>query len=122
MIKNILIILAGGGVGSVARYLVQKWSYSLIPHPFPFGTLTVNILGCFLIGIFYALAERQNMLSPELRLLLITGFCGGFTTFSSFALENLNLMKSGYVLYAATYTAASVALGIIATWLGARVL
>ncbi len=118
MLKTLFIIAAGGGIGSTARFLVQKYSYEFYPHPFPFGTLLVNILGCFLIGIFYALAEKGNILSPEWRLLLTTGFCGGFTTFSTFALENVSLMKSGDFLYVGIYIAGSVIVGVLATYLG----
>jgi CrcB protein len=118
MLKTLFIIAAGGGIGSIARFLVQKYSYEFYPHPFPFGTWLVNLVGCFLIGIFYAVAEKGNILSPEWRLLLTTGFCGGFTTFSTFAFENVSLMKSGDFLYAGLYIAASVIGGILATYLG----
>jgi len=116
--KNILLVGLGGGVGSIARFLCQKYIYTWHPHPFPFGTLIVNVTGCFLIGLFYALAEKGNLLTPEWRILLTTGFCGGFTTFSTFALENVTLLRTGDLVYFLWYTAASVVLGILATWLG----
>ena len=118
MLKNILLVGFGGGVGSIARYLCQKYLYAWHPHPFPIGTFVVNILGCFLIGLFYGLAEKGNILSPEWRLLLMTGLCGGYTTFSSFALENITLMKNGDLLYSGLYIAGSVVLGILATYIG----
>ncbi|HYM92750.1 MAG TPA: fluoride efflux transporter CrcB [Chitinophagaceae bacterium] len=116
MIKNILLIGLGGGVGSIARYLCQKWFAENIQHPFPWGTFVVNILGCFLIGLIYAMAEKTTLLSPQTRLLLITGLCGGFTTFSTFAFENMNMLRSGDSLYVLLYIVASVVLGIAAVF------
>ena len=99
MIKNILLVGLGGGVGSIGRYLLQKWVYSLYPHPFPWGTLLVNVSGCFIIGLLYAMAERSSLLNLELRLLLMVGLCGGFTTFSTFAFENVILLRAGDFTY-----------------------
>lgn len=118
MIRNILVVALGGAIGSVARYLAQKSIYEWHPHSFPFGTFFVNIFGCLLIGCFYGLAEKGNVLTPEWRLFLATGLCGGFTTFSSFAMENIVLVKSGNYLYVAVYIAASVFLGILAAFCG----
>jgi len=112
MIKNLLLVAFGGGVGSIARYLCQKWLGESYPHPFPWGTFVVNLVGCFLIGIIYAASEKTTFVGPQVRLLLITGFCGGFTTFSTFAFENMNLLRSGDILYFSIYIVASVALGI----------
>ncbi|HEY4876902.1 MAG TPA: fluoride efflux transporter CrcB [Puia sp.] len=120
--KNILVVGIGGGLGSIARFLCQKYISAWHPHPFPFGTFLVNILGCFLIGMFYALAEKGNILTPEWRLFLTTGICGGFTTFSSFAYENVSLLRSGDFLYFGFYTAGSVFLGIVATFGGIALL
>jgi len=122
MLKNILVVGIGGGLGSIARYLCQKYFYELHPHPFPFGTLIVNVFGCFLIGLIYSLAEKGNILTPEWRLFLTTGICGGFTTFSAFAYENVALLKTGDVLYFCLYIAVSVVLGIAATFAGIAVL
>ena len=116
--KNIILVGLGGGAGSIARFLCQRFIYEWYPHPFPLGTFLVNIFGCFLIGLFYAVAEKGNLLTPEWRILLTTGFCGGFTTFSTFAYENLNLLKNGDITYFILYIIASVILGILATWLG----
>ena len=118
--KNILLIGLGGSVGSIARFLCQKYIYAWHPHPFPFGTMIVNVAGCFLIGLFCALGDKGNLLTPEWRLLLTTGFCGGFTTFSTFAYENINLLKSGELMYFMLYTAASLILGLLATWAGRK--
>jgi fluoride exporter len=120
--KSILMVGVGGGLGSIARFLCQKYIYAWHPHAFPFATFFVNILGCFLIGIFYALAEKGNILTPEWRLFLTTGICGGFTTFSSFAYENVTLLRSGDFLYFGLYIAGSVFLGIIATFGGIALL
>ncbi|HMH33693.1 MAG TPA: fluoride efflux transporter CrcB [Puia sp.] len=121
MLRNILIVGFGGGLGSIARYLCQKYVRELYFHPFPLGTFLVNISGCFLIGLFYGLMEKGNLLSPEWRLLLMTGFCGGYTTFSAFALENALLIKSGQIILFGLYAAGSVFLGIVATFLGALI-
>jgi CrcB protein len=118
MLKNLLYIGLGGGIGSIGRFLCQKWVYQAFPGAFPWGTFTVNLAGSFVIGILYALAEKGNLLSPEARLLLITGFCGGFTTFSSFAYENVGLLRTGDFSYALLYSAGSILLGILFTYLG----
>lgn len=122
MIKNMLLIGLGGGIGSIARYWCQKWFADNFQHPFPWGTFTVNILGCFLIGVFYAIAEKSSLLSPQTRLFLITGLCGGFTTFSTFAFENMNLLRSGDVAYGILYITSSVVLGIGAVFAGISII
>jgi fluoride exporter len=118
MDRSILLVGVGGFVGSVARYLVAILFSSQISSVFPFATLTVNIVGCFLIGILFALSDRGNVLSPEWRILLTTGFCGGFTTFSTFSYESLRLMQDGEYLYLAAYVLISVFIGLTATYLG----
>lgn len=115
---HVFLVGMGGFFGSICRYLIYvgtlKWSI----QPFPIGTFLVNIIGCFLIGIIYGLAEKGDVLNSQWRLLLGTGFCGGFTTFSTFAYENLNLASSkewGIVL---TYTSLSVLAGFALAWAG----
>jgi fluoride exporter len=118
MDRSVLLVGIGGFVGSVTRYLVAVLFSSQISSVFPFATLTVNVLGCFLIGILFALSDRGNVLSPEWRILLTTGFCGGFTTFSTFSYESLRLMQDGEYLYLAAYVFISVFVGLTATYLG----
>jgi CrcB protein len=119
--KDILLIGLGGGAGSIARFLCQRGVNVVYPHAFPFGTFIVNVSGCFLIGMLLGLIEKGALVKPEWRLLLVTGFCGGFTTFSAFAAENIQLLKDGRLLYFFIYTAASVVLGILATFVGIAV-
>ncbi len=118
MIKIILIAGAGGFFGTVARFLASRYFQNLFLSAFPFGTFIVNITGCLLIGIFYGLSEKGNILTPEWRMFLTVGFCGGFTTFSTFAGENIALLKDGDFLYFALYTGLSVFLGLMATYMG----
>lgn len=122
MVKNIFLVGLAGGIGSIARFLLQKWVYQIYPHPFPWGTLIVNILGCFLIGVIYGVSEKSNFLNSEWRLLLTVGFCGGFTTFSAFAFENMVLLRGGEVLYFLLYIGMSVLLGIAAVFGGIAVM
>jgi CrcB protein len=116
--NNIFLIAIGGALGSISRYGCQKWIYYHYPHPFPFGTFAVNITGSLLIGLLFGLIERNNYLSPEWRILLITGFCGGYTTFSTFSFETLSLLREGQFLYAITYVLLSVLVGLLAVWGG----
>ena len=116
--KIVLIVFLGSGIGGVMRYFVQNWIAGSSPVVFPFGTFTVNIVGCFLIGLFYALGEKGNILSPEWRIALTTGFCGGFTTFSTFAYESNNLLRAGDYVYFGLYIFLSVLLGIAGVLLG----
>jgi CrcB protein len=122
MIKNILLVGLGGGIGSIARYCCQKWFAENISSPFPWGTLAVNLIGCFLIGIIFAAAERSDLLTPATRLFLIAGICGGFTTFSAFAFENMQLFRSGDILYLLLYSAGSLVLGVAAVFAGIAVI
>ena len=112
MIRNLLLVALGGAGGSVLRYL-----FSNINTSFPWGTFAVNVLGSFLIGLLVGLMSK-GVLSPEMKLLLVTGFCGGFTTFSTFANESFSMMKAGDVLLTALYVGASVIIGILAVWGG----
>lgn len=118
MVKNLLIIGSGSFIGGILRYIISRLIENNNISSFPFGTFVVNIFGCFLIGIFYGLSEHNNLLNAESRLFLTVGFCGGFTTFSAFANENVTLLKDGNFFYFALYASLSVFLGITATYLG----
>jgi fluoride exporter len=118
MIKILLFIGSGSFVGGVARFLTSRYIQNTVISSFPFGTFAVNILGCFLIGLFYGMSERGNFLSLETRMFLTVGFCGGFTTFSTFTGENIAMIRDGNILHVALYTSGSVFLGILATYLG----
>ena len=93
MVLNILLVILGGGIGSASRYLLTLLASRLFGSNFPMGTLSVNLGGCFLIGLIFSLADR-GIVSPTMRLLLMTGFLGGLTTFSSYVLESTNFFKS----------------------------
>ena len=122
MTKILIAVFLGGGTGSLLRYCVQMALHErIVPYSFPWATFAVNITGSFLIGLFYALSARFN-LSTEVRMLLTTGLCGGFTTFSAFSLELMLLLDRGQVGMALAYALLSVtlALGAVATgmWIG----
>jgi CrcB protein len=112
MLNNILLVGLGGGAGSMLRYLCQR-SLNL---NFPYGTLLVNILGCLLIGVLWGLFSRH--VDEQKRLLLVTGFCGGFTTFSSFTYEGVQMLTENRWLSFALYTGLSVVAGLTATYFG----
>jgi CrcB protein len=118
MDRNILLVGLGGLIGSICRYLIAVLFAGQIASSFPFATFTVNIAGCFIIGVLFALSDRGNFLSPEWRILLTTGFCGGFTTFSTFSYESIKLMQDGEILYLALNIILSVVVGFAATYLG----
>ena len=111
---KLLIIGLGGFLGSVARYVTAKFVDDKLSPTFPYGTLTVNIVGSFLLGMIYVLALRKTGLTENGRLFLGVGFCGGFTTFSAFALENFNQMQGKLVGASLLYISLSVAGGILA--------
>ena len=108
----------GGFVGSVLRYLVSVAFAGWLGSPFPFATFSVNIIGCLVMGILFGLSERTGVLSPEMRALLMAGFCGGFTTFSAFSVESVALIESKHFLEFVLYVGLSVVLGIAATYAG----
>ncbi len=93
-----LLVMIGGGLGAASRYGIGLLSARLWGTSFPWGTLIVNFIGCFCIGLLFALADRARLLTPDLRLLLITGYLGALTTFSAFSLETVNAGRSGLVL------------------------
>lgn len=118
MLKTMLIVGSGGFIGSMLRYLVQVNVEKLMSGTFPMGTLLVNVTGSFIIGIIYAFAEKGNLMSPEWRIFLAVGVCGGFTTFSTFTMDNLNLLKDNSLFQLLLYTGGSLFLGIVAVYLG----
>jgi CrcB protein len=119
MLRNFLLVGAGGAVGSMLRYAIAL----LLPRAgkgFPWATFTVNLVGCFVIGLLAGLIPRQHWMFRTGWMLLATGLCGGFTTFSSFALDNVKLFESGGNFTAVIYTAASLMLGIALCFAGYR--
>ncbi|MFB0938795.1 MAG: fluoride efflux transporter CrcB [Urechidicola sp.] len=115
--KQVLLVFIGGGFGSVLRFLVGKYLNNA-ETGIPYGTFAANILGSLLIGIVLGLAAKNDSLSPNQTLFLATGFCGGFTTFSTFAYENHVFLKSGDFTSFAFYTIASFVVGFLAVFLG----
>ena len=121
--KAILLVALGGAVGSVARYSISGYVLRhTLDWRFPAGTFTVNVVGCLVAGLLAGLAEKYDLLSPDARLLLVTGVLGGFTTFSAFGLETMHLLKRGDVGVAAANVVLSVLAGLAALWIGMSVI
>ena len=119
---NILLVGAGGFIGSILRYLVSGYiQQSTKSIDFPYGTLAVNLIGCFVIGFLAQLAEARGMFTSESRSFVFVGILGGFTTFSSFGNETLNLARDSQLMNALANVGANVILGLFAVWLGRTV-
>ncbi len=116
---NVLLAGFGGLIGSMLRYLLNNWVYSLADYPqFPYGVLIINIIGCLLIGFLSGLAETREAFTPEVRIFIFIGILGGFTTFSSFGYDTFNLLRDGQFLYAAINVCVQVFVGLGAVWGG----
>ena len=115
--KHLVLVFLGGGIGSVLRFLIGKWLNSPTTG-IPYGTFAANIIGSLLIGIILGISAKNNTLSSNQTVLLATGFCGGFTTFSTFAYENHVFLKSGDFTSFALYTVASFIIGFLAVFAG----
>jgi CrcB protein len=115
--KQFLLVFLGGGIGSLLRFVISRFLNPYYPN-FYLGTFLVNIIGCLLIGILVGLSFKNNYLTESQSLLLITGFCGGFTTFSSFAFEGHILLKDTSILHFSLYTLSSIIIGVLAVSIG----
>lgn len=121
MIKDLLLVGVGGGVGSMLRYLTSRLSARFISSQWALvGTFIVNVVGCFIIGLLAGWLLFNVNKSQQLPLLLVTGFCGGYNTFSAFAFENVQLLQSGHIIYSILYIVASVSIGLSAVWGGMK--
>jgi CrcB protein len=118
---NVLLVFAGGGLGAATRYLLQGFVYRVVGSEFPYGTMVVNILGCFLIGMVMSSLEERFTATPSLRIFLTIGVLGGFTTFSSFTYESLALLREGDVFAGLSNIFGSMVGCLAATWMGTLV-
>lgn len=118
-----LLVALGGALGSVARYHLSGWVlHRAVDWRFPLGTFVVNVLGCFVVGVLAALAEKHHWFTPDVRLLLFTGVAGGFTTFSAFGLETFLLLRRHEWAVAGSYIALSVTVGLLLMAIGFRLI
>jgi CrcB protein len=115
---TLLAIAIGGALGALARYGASRGVHAAFGTAFPYGTLVVNVAGCLAIGYLYVQLTERSAAAPEMRALLVTGFLGAFTTFSAFSIETLLLVEQGALLKAGANVALSLALCLIAAWLG----
>ncbi len=122
MLRTFLIVGIGSFFGGGSRYLTQVFITKFTSIPFPFGTIGVNIIGSFIIGILFGLGMKTDLISNELKMLLVTGFCGGFTTFSSFSLDTYGLFRDGEFFYAFSYIGITLLFGFFATFVGIQLI
>lgn len=118
MMRTVLIVALGGAVGSALRYLTSVFISRYFSGHYPLATFLTNVLGCLLIGLLMGYFTKNQMEDSQLKWLLVTGFCGGYTTFSAFGYENISMIQNGQSLTAFGYIAASVIGGLVAVWLG----
>ncbi|GMW06640.1 MAG: putative fluoride ion transporter CrcB [Nevskiales bacterium] len=118
-VHPLVVVAAGGALGSASRYLLSGWVlHHTVSWRFPLGTFLVNVFGCLLIGVLAGLTVKEDFFSPETRLFLFVGILGGFTTFSAFGLETFYLLRRAELLVAGGYVLLSIAVGLLALWLG----
>jgi len=122
MLRMFLIVGLGSFFGGGSRFIMQQFITKFSSSSFPYGTLAVNIIGSFIIGLLFSVSERYDFMTSEVRLLLVTGFCGGFTTFSSFSLENMVMLRDGDFFHVFMYVSLSVIVGLFATYLGIQLI
>ena len=122
MLKSIALVGLGGAFGSILRYVISLGLKQFITSSFPFATFAINVIGCLIIGILYGISEKNNLGNSAFNYLLIIGFCGGFTTFSTFANENYNLLHQNNITVPLLYITSSVILGILAVKLGYKII
>lgn len=118
MLKSIMIIGLGGFIGTVARFLISRYFQMTVTSVFPWSTFIINIAGCLLIGLIYGISEKGDVLSPDVRLFMTVGICGGFTTFSTFSNDSFLLIRDQEWLRFALYTSLSVFVGLVAVYVG----
>jgi CrcB protein len=116
--EQLVLIFLGGGLGACSRYLISQFANAKWGADFPMGTLIANIVGCFIIGVFMAAITEKYIINPNWRLLIVVGFIGGLTTFSSFSYESLRLLQDGGLNLAMVNILTNMVLGFTATWLG----
>ena len=118
MVKTLMIVGIGGFIGTVARFLISRYFQVNVSSMFPWATFIVNIVGCLLIGVIYGISEKGDFLSPEARLFLTVGICGGFTTFSTLSNDAFLLLRQQEWIRFAFYTSFSFFLGLLAVYAG----
>lgn len=118
MLRTLFLIALGGGIGSMVRYLTALAIERYYSNIYPLATFVINILGCLLIGFLVGVLEKSQLSNSNLKWFLITGFCGGYTTFSAFGYENIALLENNHGGLAFLYIAASILTGLLAVWLG----
>lgn len=119
--KSLLIVGIGGAAGSILRYLCQQFLPGLPGNSYPWNTLLVNLAGCLLIGLLFGWFSKSAETTEHIKLLAVTGFCGGFTTFSAFSIETLQLIRADKWLWTLSYLAVSVVAGVLLTFLGYKI-